>query len=344
MCSRLFFFLAGFFMTLGLAVLPSASQTQQATLDEIKKRGSLNCGVTTGVAGFSSPDDAGNWTGFDVDLCRALAAAIFDDPTKVKFFPLSSKERFQALVARQIDVLSRVTTWTMSRDTELGLDFTYIHYYDGQGFLVPKSLGVTSAKELDGASVCTQTGTTSELNMSDYFRKNNMSYDPVIFEDYKASVAAFQAGRCQVFTNDASGLSAVRLRFANPDDYVVLPEIISKEPLGPLVRQNDSAWADIVRWTGFALINAEELGITSSNVDEKLKSDNPMVKRFLGIDSTFGEGIGLTNDWTVRIIKAVGNYGEIFKRHLGPETPLNINRGINKLWTDGGLQYAPPVR
>ncbi len=329
---------------LGVTVLASGALAQQKTLDTVKARGSINCGVGTGTPGFAFPDDKGNWSGLDVDYCRALAAAIFNDPKKVSFKPTTAKERFTALQSGEIDVLSRTTTWTMSRDSSMGLAFTGITYYDGQGFMVPKKLGVKSAKELNGASVCVATGTSTELNLADYFRLNNMTYKPVVFEKVDEVNAAYEAGRCDVYTTDQSGLYAQRLRFKDPAEHVILPEIISKEPLGPSVRQGDFQWFTISKWVYFALLNAEEAGITQKNVDEMMKSSNPEIRRLLGIEGEFGKGIGLENDWVVRIVKSVGNYGEIYERNVGPDTPLKIARGVNNLWSKGGLQYAPPVR
>ncbi len=329
---------------LGIAGLASAALAQQKTLDIVKARGSLTCGVGTGTPGFAFPDDKGNWSGLDVDYCRAMAAAIFNDPKKVNFKPTTAKERFTALQSGEIDVLSRTTTWTMSRDSAMGLAFTGVTYYDGQGLMVPTKLGVKSAKELNGASVCVATGTTTELNLADYFRQNNMTYKPVVFEKVDEVNAAYEAGRCDVYTTDQSGLYAQRLRLKNPADHVVLPEIISKEPLGPSVRQGDFQWFTISKWVYFALLNAEEAGITSKNVDEMLKSTNPDVRRILGVEGEFGKSIGLDNDWVVKIIKGVGNYGEIYERNVGPDTPLKIARGVNNLWSKGGLQYAPPIR
>lgn len=327
-------------VTLGVA----ATAASAGTLDDVKAKGFIQCGVNPGLPGFSNPDDKGNWTGIDVDVCRAVAAAVFGDATKVKFTPLSAKERFTALQTGEIDMLSRNSTWTMSRDTSLGLNFTGITYYDGQGFMVRKSLGVTSALELSGASVCTQTGTTTELNIADFFRSNNMPYEIVAFEKNDEVVQAYDAGRCDVHSTDASGLHAERLKLTNPGDHVILPEIISKEPLGPVVRQGDDGWFNVVKWTLFAMINAEELGVTSKNVDEMKTSENPEIKRLLGTEGAFGEGIGLGNDWAYNIVKMVGNYGEIFDANVGPETPLGISRGLNALWKNGGLQYAPPIR
>ena len=322
----------------------SAAAASAATLDDVKAKGFVQCGVNTGLLGFASTNDAGEWSGFDVDYCRAVAVAIFNDPTKVKFTPLSAKERFTALQSGEIDVLSRNTTWTMSRDTSLGLKFAGVTYYDGQGFMVKKSLGVNSALNLNGASVCTQTGTTTELNLADYFKANNMTYQVVAFEQEQEVLKAYEDGRCDVYTTDQSGIYAQRLKLAAPDDHVVLPEIISKEPLGPLVRQGDDAWFNVVKWTYYALINAEELGITSKNADEMKNSANPEVGRFMGKEGDFGVGIGLTNEWAYQIVKHVGNYGEIFERNLGEGSQLKIARGKNALWSKGGLQYAPPIR
>jgi general L-amino acid transport system substrate-binding protein len=316
----------------------------QATLQSVKQKGYLVCGSNTGLAGFGLPDAQGNWTGLDVDYCRAIAAAIFDDPTKVRFIPLSAKDRFTALQSGEVDVLVRNSTDTMSRDTQLGLDFPAINYFDGQGFMVRKKLGVSSAKELNGASICTQQGTTTELNLADYFRANNMKYEVVSFATSDETFKAYDAGRCDAFTTDASGLYAERLRASNPDDHVVLPEIISKEPLGPAVRHGDNLWGDLVRWVHMAMLDAEELGVTKANVDQMKSSQNPEIKRLLGTEGKFGEAIGLTNDWAVRIIKHVGNYGETFERNVGEGSKLKIKRGLNALWTKGGLQYGIPVR
>jgi general L-amino acid transport system substrate-binding protein len=316
----------------------------QATLTNVKARGVVNCGVGQGLAGFSAPNDKGEWHGLDADICRAMAAAIFGDNNKVKFVPLSSKDRFTALQSGEVDLLSRNTTWTMSRDTQLGFNFAAINYYDGQGFMVKKSLKVTSAKMLDGASVCTQTGTTTELNVADYFKSNNLKYQLVAFGTEDETNKAYDSGRCDVLTTDASGLYSSRTKLAKPDDHIVLPEIISKEPLGPTVRHGDEQWTDLVRWTHYGMVTAEELGVTSKNVAQMVASTNPEIKRLLGTDGSFGEHIGLTKDWMVKIITQVGNYGESFEKHLGPNTKLAIARGQNALWTKGGLQYAPPIR
>jgi general L-amino acid transport system substrate-binding protein len=323
----------------------SASAFAQAkTLDQVKARGTIQCGVGTGLAGFAQPDDKGVWTGLDVDVCRALAAAVLGDPMKVTFKPLSAKERFTALQSGEVDLLSRNTTWTITRDSSLGLSFAGVNFYDGQGFMVKKSLGVKSAKELKGASVCVQTGTTTELNLADFFRANKIDYKTVVFEKNDEVVAAYDAGRCDAFTTDASGLYAERLRMKTPDEHIVLPEIISKEPLGPVVRQGDSQWFTIVKWVHFAMLNAEELGVTQKNVDEMGGSANPEIKRLLGKEGDFGKGIGLDNDWVVKIVKAVGNYGESYERNVGAGSRLKIARGQNALWNAGGLQYAPPIR
>ncbi|MCC8980198.1 MULTISPECIES: amino acid ABC transporter substrate-binding protein [Bradyrhizobium] len=329
---------------LAVAAALSGQAASAQTLKTIKDRGQLSCGVSQGLPGFSAPDDKGNWTGIDVDVCRAIAAVVLDDPTKVKFVPLSAKDRFTALQSGEIDVLSRNTTWTVSRDTSLGANFTGVTYYDGQGFMVKKSLKVNSALELNSASVCVQTGTTTEQNLADFFKGNNMKYEVIAFGSIDEAVKAYESGRCDVFTDDASGLYASRLKLANPADHIVLPEIISKEPLGPMVRHGDDQWFDIVKWTLFAMINAEELGITQKNVDTMLKSDKPEMKRVLGTDGNLGEQLGLTKDWVVRIVKAVGNYGETFERNVGTGSPLGIARGVNNLWNKGGIQYAPPIR
>jgi general L-amino acid transport system substrate-binding protein len=328
-----------------LALASSGSAEAGAIFDGVKQKGFVQCGVNVGLAGFSNPDDAGDWSGIDVDICRALAVAVFGDPKAVKFTPLTSKERFTALQSGEVDVLSRNTTWTLNRDSAQGLDFVGVTYYDGQGFMVPKSLGVKSALELDGASVCVQTGTTTELNLADYFRANNMSYTPVVFERGDEARTAYDQGRCDTLTTDQSGLYAERIGLAKPDDHIVLPEVISKEPLGPAVRHGDNQWGDAVRWTLYALLEAEELGINSQNVDdEKASSTNPNVRRLLGVEGDMGQGLGLPADFGYQVVKQMGNYGEIFERNIGMGSPLKIERGLNALWTDGGLQYAMPVR
>lgn len=321
-----------------------AGAASAATLDDVKAKGFVQCGVSQGLPGFSNQDDAGEWSGIDVAVCRAVAAAIFDDASAARFTPLSAKERFTALSSGEIDILSRNTTWTATRDTQLGINFTGTNYYDGQGMMVPTALGITSALELSGAAVCTNTGTTTELNITDFFRANNMDFSLVAIESSDEVVRAYDSGRCDVFTTDRSGLAAERLKLTAPDDHMVLPEIISKEPLGPVVRQGDDQWFNIVRWTLFAMINAEEAGVTSANVDEMKGSNDPGIKRLLGVDSNIGTEMGLTDDWAYRIVKHVGNYGEVYEATVGPNTPLKLERGVNALWSQGGLQYAPPIR
>ena len=325
-----------------LILVAQAASAQ--TLKAVNDRGMLNCGSNGQLAGFGLPDAQGKWTGLDVDVCRAIAAAVLNDPTKVKFVPLSAKDRFTALQSGEVDVLVRNTTWTSSRDSSLGLIFTGVDYYDGQGFMVRKSLKVNSALELGDASVCVQQGTTTELNLADFFRAHNMKLKSVTFATADETIKAYDSGRCDAFTTDASGLYAERLRLANSDDHIVLPEIISKEPLGPSVRQGDDQWMGVVKWVLFAMINAEELGITQKNIDEMMKSTNPAIKRFVGTEGAYGEQLGLTKDWAVRIIKAEGNYGEAFERNVGMGSPLKIARGLNRLWDKGGIQYAPPIR
>jgi general L-amino acid transport system substrate-binding protein len=329
---------------LALAIVVIAHGASAQTLKTVKERGILNCGANGTLAGFGLPDAQGNWTGLDVDVCRAVAAAIFNDAKKVKFVPLSAKDRFTALQSGEVDLLVRNTTWTSSRDTSLGLNFTGVNYYDGQGFMVRKALKVNSALELNGASVCVQQGTTTELNLADYFRAHNMQVKTVTFATANEAVKAYDSGRCDAYTTDASGLYAERLRLANANDHIILPEIISKEPLGPAVRHGDDQWFDIVKWTLFAMLDAEEFNITSKNVDDMVKSTNPEIKRFVGTEGNYGEQLGLTKDWAVRIIKLVGNYGESFERNVGQGSPLKIERGLNRLWTKGGIQYAPPIR
>ena len=329
---------------LALALIFAAHSASAQTLKTVKDRGTLNCGANGTLAGFGLPDAQGKWTGLDVDVCRAIAAAILNDASKVKFVPLSAKDRFTALQSGEVDVLIRNTTWTSSRDSSLGLSFTGVDYYDGQGFMVRKTLKVNSALELNGASVCVQQGTTTELNLADFFRAHNMQLKSVTFATANEAIKAYDAGRCDSYTTDASGLYAERLRLANPDDHNILPEIISKEPLGPAVRHGDDQWFDIVKWTLFAMLNAEELGITQANVDDMVKSTNPDIKRFVGTEGNYGEQLGLTKDWAVRIVKLVGNYGEAFERNVGSGSPLKIDRGLNKLWNKGGVQYAPPIR
>jgi general L-amino acid transport system substrate-binding protein len=333
-----------FTTVLALLLAVAAQNASAQTLKAVKDRGMLNCGANGTLAGFGLPDAQGKWTGLDVDFCRAIAAAVLNDSEKVKYVPLSAKDRFTALQSGEVDVLARNTTWTSSRDTSLGLNFTGVNYYDGQGFMVRKALKVNSALELNGASVCVQQGTTTELNLADYFSANKMQLKSVTFATANEAVKAYDAGRCDAYTTDASALYAERLRVSDPNDHIILPEIISKEPLGPAVRHGDDQWFDIVKWTLFAMMNAEELNISSKNVDEALKSTNPEIKRFVGTEGNFGEQLGLGKDWAVRIVKQVGNYGETFERNVGLGSPLKIERGLNKLWTKGGIQYAPPIR
>jgi general L-amino acid transport system substrate-binding protein len=335
---------ASLVLTLAIAALLPAGAVSAQTLKTVKDRGILSCGVTHGLPGFSAPDDKGAWTGLDVDMCRALAAAILNDPAKIKFVPLSAKDRFTALQSGEIDVLSRNTTWTLSRDSQLGLNFAAVNYYDGQGFMVRKSLNIDSALKLDSASACVQTGTTTEQNLADYFKANKMKYEVIAFATADETLKAYESGRCDTFTSDVSQLYAERLKLAKPEDHVVLPEVISKEPLATVVRHGDDQWLDIVKWTHFAMLNAEELGINKKNVDEMLKSDKAEIKRLLGTDGNLGEQLGLTKDWAVRIVKTVGNYGESYDRNVGAGSKLNISRGLNRLWNQGGIQYAPPVR
>ncbi|MGH1452532.1 MAG: amino acid ABC transporter substrate-binding protein [Paracoccaceae bacterium] len=323
----------------------AAGAAAAGTLDDVKASGKLKCGVTTGLVGFAAPDANGKWEGFDVGVCRAVAAAVLGDPTAVEFVPTTGKTRFTALASGEVDLLARNTTWTFSRDVDLKFDFVGVNYYDGQGFIVPKALGVSSAKELDGATVCIQTGTTTELNLADFFRKNNISYEPVPIETNAEGQQQYLAGACDAYTTDASGLAATRASFENPDDHVVLPEIISKEPLGPLVRHGDNEWGDVARWTLNALIAAEELGVTSANIAElSAGTNNPEVNRLLGTEGTLGEMLGLSADWAKNAIMAGGNYGELFEKTIGENTAIGLARGLNAQWTDGGLLYSPPFR
>jgi general L-amino acid transport system substrate-binding protein len=322
----------------------AAQAASAQTLKAVKDRGQLVCGANGTLAGFGMPDAQGNWTGFDVDFCRAIAAAIFNDPTKVKFVPLTAANRFTALQSGDIDVLSRNTTWTMSRDTTLGVDFAAVHYYDGQGFMVHKALKVSSALELNDASVCVQQGTTTELNLADFFRSNHMSLKSVTFATADEAIKAYDTGRCDSYTTDSSGLYGERVLLSNPNDNIILPEIISKEPLSPAVRQGDDAWEDLVRWVHYGMVDAEELGVSKATLDDQMKSANPEIRRLLGVEGQFGESLGLTNDWAVRIIKSIGNYGESFEGTVGQGSQLKIARGLNALWTKGGLQYGIPVR
>ena len=325
----------------GIAAVPAAAQS---TLDKIKQRGQIVCGTSEGVPGFSLQDAKGVWQGFDTDICRALAAAIFNDQDKASYLSLSSKNRLVALQSGEIDVLARTTTWTLGRDVGQGIAFTAVNYYDGQGFIVRKKLNIANVKALDGASICVAQGTTTELNLADYGRTNGIKFETVAFATLDDTVQAYEAGRCDAYTTDLSALGGTRGKLKVPDEHVLLQEVISKEPLGPWVRKGDTAWFDIVRWTVFALVDAEELGVTKANVDEMLTSKNPEVRRLLGSEGKFGEGLGLSNDWVVRIIKAVGNYGESFDRHFGPNSSNPQPRSLNRLWSQGGIQFAPPVR
>ncbi|PMR75723.1 amino acid ABC transporter substrate-binding protein [Billgrantia endophytica] len=325
-------------------VLGGIGLTLAATLDDVQDRGQVRCGVNAAQPGFSALDDEDDYRGLDTDICRAIAAAVLGDAKSVLFVPLDSVERFTAIQSGEVDVLSRTTTWTSTRDTTLGINFTGVSYYDGQAFMVASDLGVQSAKELDGAAVCTQSGTTSELNLADYFRANGMEYEPVVFGSPEQSIGGFEAGRCDVLSTDASQLYAQRMQLADPDSAVVLPEVISKEPLGPAVAQGDDQWFNIVKWSLFAMLNAEEMGITSDNVDEMRTSDDPDIARLLGEDGNHGQGMGLSADWAYQIIRQVGNYGEVFERNVGEGSEFKIARGLNALWSDGGIQYAPPVR
>jgi general L-amino acid transport system substrate-binding protein len=332
---------AGIVLLAGMSTAASAGEV----LDKVKAAGKVTCGVNTGLAGFAAPNDQGVWAGLDIDLCRAVAAAVFGDATKVEYKPLNAEQRFTALQSGEVDMLSRNSTWTLSRDSQLGLDFVTVNYYDGQGFMVRKDLGVASAKELKGATVCVQEGTTTEKNLGDFDRANSLGMQPVKFKENEQARGAYDEGRCDAYTTDASGLAAERTTLKDPSEHIILPEIISKEPLGPVVRHGDNAWGDIVRWTHNATLIAEEKGITQANIAEVMGSaTDPETRRFLGLEDKMGEGLGLSNDWAVNIIKAVGNYGEIFERNIGLKTPLALARGLNDLWTRGGLQYSPPAR
>jgi general L-amino acid transport system substrate-binding protein len=326
-----------------LTLCLSAGLAQAGTKDEVMKRGYLQCGVSTGIPGYSNPDEKGNWTGLDVDVFRAVAAATLGDASKVKYIPLNAKERFTALQSGEIDILSRVTTWTLTRDSSLGLNFAGVTYYDGQGFLVSKKLGVKTAAELNGAAICIQAGTTTEVNLASYFKQNKMEYKPIVFDTSDETAKGLEAGRCDVLTSDQSQLYALRIKLANPADYIILPDIISKEPLGPAVRQGDDNWYDIVKWTLFAMLSAEEMGITTANIDKMMESADPNIQKFVGKEGIKGEGLGLKDDWAAQIVKQVGNYGEAFDRNVGKGSPLKIERGLNALWNKGGLQYSPPM-
>jgi len=342
-------FRAGLLIGLAVAVLVGASAVayelyDTRTLKRTIRRGEVYCGVNKGLSGFSIPDDKGNWTGFDVDFCRAVAAAIFDDPSKAKFVPLDANERFKELQSRKVDILSRNSTWDMSREQNYDLYFPAVAYYDGQGFMLPRSRNIDSALSLDGSKVCVQASTTTALNLADYFRANNMKYEEMKFPQLDDAVKAYRQGKCDTFTADISQLYALRLNMDKPGDHVILPDVISKEPLAPVVRQRDDDWMMIVKWTLYAMINAEELGVTSKNIDEALKSKKPDVMRLVGNEGSYGEDLGLTKDWAARIIRHVGNYGEVYDRNVGEQSKLKIPRGLNQLWNNGGIQYAPPIR
>ena len=331
--------------SLSVAALALASSFASAdTLENVKSKGILSCGVSTGIAGFSATDSSGEWKGLDVDMCKAVASAVLGDTSKIKYVPLTAKERFTALQSGEIDMLSRATTWTATRDTSLGLNFAGVNYYDGQGFLVSKKIGVNSALELDGATVCIQAGTTSELNLTDYFKANKMTYKPITYDTSGQTIEGFKSGRCDVVTSDASQLYGLVLKVKDPNSVQVLPEIISKEPLGPVVRQGDDKWFNIVKWSHIAMLNAEEFGITKANVDSMKGSKNPGIQRILGESGEAGKNLGLDAKWAYNIIKNVGNYGESFDRNVGKDSPLKISRGLNELWTNGGLQYGAPIR
>ena len=342
-------FRGGLLIGLAVAVLVGAAaiayeRYDTRTLKRTIRRGEVFCGVNAGLPGFSIPDDKGNWTGFDVDFCRAVAAAIFDDPKRAKFIPLDASERFKELQSRKVDILSRNSTWSMSREENYDLYFPAVAYYDGQGFMLPRARNIDSALDLNNSKVCVQEATTTQLNLADYFRTNNIKYEEIKFSKLDEVVKAYDSGKCDTFTADVSQLYALRLNLAKPGDHVILPDVISKEPLAPVVRQRDDDWMMIVKWTLYAMINAEELGVTSKNIDEALKSKKPDVMRLVGTDGTYGEDLGLTKDWAVRIIRHVGNYGEVYDRNVGGESKLKIPRGLNQLWSAGGIQYAPPIR
>ena len=342
-------FRGGLLIGLAVAVLVGATAVayelyDTRTLKRTIRRGEVLCGVNKGLPGFSIPDDKGNWTGFDVDFCRAVAAAIFNDPSKAKFVPLDANERFRELQSRKVDILSRNSTWNMSREENYDLYFPAVAYYDGQGFMLPSARKIDSALELNGSKVCVQAATTTELNLADYFKANNMKYEEMKFSQLNEVVKAYESGKCDTFTADVSQLYALRLNLAKPNDHTILPDVISKEPLAPVVRQRDDDWMMIVKWTLYAMINAEELGVTSKNIDEALKSKKPDVMRLVGNEGSYGEDLGLTKDWAVRIIRHVGNYGEMYERNVGSESKLHIPRGLNQLWNAGGIQYAPPIR
>jgi general L-amino acid transport system substrate-binding protein len=337
--------LIGLAVAVAIAALAIAYERYDTrTLKRTIARGEVLCGVNAGLPGFSIPDDKGNWSGFDVDFCRAIAAAIFDDPKKAKFIPLDANERFKELQSRKVDILSRNSTWSMSRETSYDLYFPAVAYYDGEGFMLPKARNLDSALDLDGSKVCVQSETTTQLNLADYFHTNNMKYQEMKFGKLDDVIKAYDSGQCDVFTADISQLYALRLNLGKPDDHIILPDVISKEPLAPVVRQRDDDWMMIVKWTLYAMINAEELGITSKNIDQALKSKKPDVMRLVGTDGAYGEELGLPKDWAARIIRHVGNYGEIYERNVGSGSKLGIPRGLNQLWSAGGIQYAPPIR
>jgi general L-amino acid transport system substrate-binding protein len=331
-------------LALSMLAAQAASAANGQVLKAVKDRGTLNCGVSEGLYGFSARDNNANWSGFDVDLCRAIAAAIFNDTSKVAYFPLDASRRFEALQSGSIDVLSRNTTWTMSREVELGLVFAATNFYDGQGFIVRRPMNKDTALDLDGVKVCVQTGTTTELNLADYFRANKMKYEAISSTSLESAIKGYDSGQCNVLTADGSALFAVRLLLSKPDEHIILPDVISKEPLGPVVRQDDMQWLNIVKWVHFALVNAEELGVTSKNIDEALKSENPDIRRLVGTEGNYGERMGLGKDWAANAIRLVGNYGEIYERTVGVGSALGIPRGINQLWNRGGILYAPPIR
>jgi general L-amino acid transport system substrate-binding protein len=332
-------------LSLSAAALALASTVSSAdTLDSVKEKGVVTCGVSTGIAGFSATDSSGEWKGLDVDMCKAVASAVLGDSTKVKYVPLTAKERFTALQSGEIDLLARSTTWTLTRDVSLGLNFVGVNYYDGQGFLVNKGIGVNSAKELDGATVCIQAGTTTELNVTDYFTANKMTYKPITYDTSGQTIEGFKSGRCDVVSSDASQLYGLVLKVQDPTSVKVLPEIISKEPLGPVVRQGDDKWFNIVKWSHIAMLNGEEFGLTAKNIDSMANTTNPDIQRFLGINGEPGKMLGIDDKWAYNIIKQVGNYGESFDRNVGMGSALKIERGLNKLWNDGGLQYGAPIR
>lgn len=328
----------------GALALASVSSVHASTLEDTLERGEVRCGVSDGLPGFSAPDDDGNWQGLDVDVCRAVAAAVLGDADAVEYVSLNAVERFTALQSGEVDVLSRNTTWTTTRDTTLGINFAGVNFYDGQGFMINRDLGITDASELDGAAICVQAGTTTELNLADYFRANDMEFDPIVFDTSEQTVGGYQAGRCDVLTSDTSQLAALRIQLDDPDGSVVLSEVISKEPLGPSVRQGDDEWFNIVKWSLSAMLNAEEYGISSANVDDMMASEDPNIARLLGQDGNYGEGMGLEADWAYNIISQVGNYAQSYDRNVGMDSPLQIERGVNALWINGGVQYAPPIR